>query len=174
MNYKEVKGDLIEMALRGDFDVITHGVNCQSTQGAGIAKLMKQEFFTDRYPMEKNSKGDVNKLGNIDFQYFDLLEGKAYSPLYNKLALKRDGKVFVVNSYTQYNYGRNHFDGDVAPICYEALALCMKKINHMFKGQKIGLPQIGAGLAGGDWNTIKLIIQKELKDCDVTVVIYNK
>lgn len=29
-------------------------------------------------------------------------------------------------------------------------------------------------LAGGDWDKIKTIIQQELKDCDVTVVIYNK
>ena len=36
-----------------------------------------------------------------------------------------------------------------------------------------GIAAIGAGLAGGDWNRIKAIIQTELKDCDVTVVIYK-
>jgi O-acetyl-ADP-ribose deacetylase (regulator of RNase III) len=36
------------------------------------------------------------------------------------------------------------------------------------------MPKIGAGLAGGDWNRIKKIIQTELKDCKVTIVIYNK
>lgn len=50
----------------------------------------------------------------------------------------------------------------------------MRKINHIFKGQHVGLPQIGCGLAGGDWNRVKTIIQNELKDCFVTVVIYNK
>jgi O-acetyl-ADP-ribose deacetylase (regulator of RNase III) len=50
----------------------------------------------------------------------------------------------------------------------------MRKINHQFKGKKIGFPQIGAGLASGDWNRIKTIIQTELKDCEVTVVIYKK
>ena len=49
----------------------------------------------------------------------------------------------------------------------------MRKMNHVFKGKHIGLPQIGAGLAGGDWNRIKNIIQTELTDCKVTVVIYN-
>jgi len=38
----------------------------------------------------------------------------------------------------------------------------------------IGLPKIGAGLAGGDWNRIKEIIKTELTDCKVTVVIYDK
>jgi O-acetyl-ADP-ribose deacetylase (regulator of RNase III) len=47
-------------------------------------------------------------------------------------------------------------------------------MNHIFSEMHIGLPQIGAGLAGGDWETIKQIIKQELKDCDVTVVIYNK
>ena len=88
---------------------------------------------------------------------------------------QRDEPLFyVVNSYTQYNYGRNHSDGDDKPLSYEALTLCLRKINHKFKGKHIGLPQIGCGLAGGDWEKVKAIIQKELVDCDATVVIYNK
>ena len=47
-------------------------------------------------------------------------------------------------------------------------------MNHEFKGKHIGLPQIGCGIAGGDWDVVKLLIKQELKDCDVTVVIYNK
>jgi O-acetyl-ADP-ribose deacetylase (regulator of RNase III) len=49
----------------------------------------------------------------------------------------------------------------------------MRKMNTIFKGLHIGLPQIGAGLAGGDWNRIKEIIIQELIDCRVTVVIFN-
>ena len=59
-------------------------------------------------------------------------------------------ELVVVNSYTQYNYGKNHTDGVSKPLDYEALTMCMRKINHTFKGKRIGLPQIGAGLAGGD------------------------
>ena len=50
----------------------------------------------------------------------------------------------------------------------------MKKINHTFKGQHIGLPKIRYGLAGGDWGVVKGIIQRYLKDCDVTIVNYKK
>lgn len=49
----------------------------------------------------------------------------------------------------------------------------MRKMNHEFKGKQIGLPQIGSGLGGGRWESIKLIIQQELKDCNVTVVIHK-
>ena len=79
-----------------------------------------------------------------------------------------------MNAYTQFNYGRNHADGDAKPLSYEALTLCMKKMNILFAGKHIGLPKIGAGLAGGDWERIKEIIQRELKDCKVTVVNYKK
>ena len=73
-----------------------------------------------------------------------------------------------------FNYGRNHADGDAKPLSYEALTLCMKKMNVLFAGKHIGLPKIGAGLAGGDWERIKFIIQRELQDCQVTVVNYKK
>ena len=33
---------------------------------------------------------------------------------------------------------------------------------------------MGAGIAGGDWNRILLIIKEELKDMKVTIVKYNK
>ncbi len=38
---------------------------------------------------------------------------------------------------------------------------------------RIGLPKIGAGLAGGDWPRIECIVDEELADCDVTVVEYQ-
>jgi O-acetyl-ADP-ribose deacetylase (regulator of RNase III) len=47
-------------------------------------------------------------------------------------------------------------------------------MNHYFKGKHIGLPQIGCGLAGGDWDIVRNLIQEIMIDCDVTVVIYNQ
>lgn len=173
LKYREIQGDLIELAKKGEFDVIAHGCNCMCNMGAGIAIPMKLHFQVDRFKLERveyeteygdkypsNNKGDINKLGQIDYAVKKL--NPRQSP--NKESL------YVVNAYTQYNYGRNHTDGDSKPLDYSALRLCMKKINHIFKGKKIGLPRIGAGLAGGDWGTIQAIIQEELKDCDVTIV----
>jgi O-acetyl-ADP-ribose deacetylase (regulator of RNase III) len=153
--YQEVKGDLIALAKEGKFDVITHGCNCVCTMGAGIAVPMAQNFGCSTFPLEDLSKrGDVNKLGQIEWK---------------KYPISIDNSVYVVNSYTQY-----HPNPLLKPLDYEALTLCMRKINHTFKGMHVGLPQIGAGLAGGDWELIKVIIQKELKDCDVTIVIFDK
>lgn len=149
--YNEINGDLIALALGGKFDVIAHGCNCFCLQGTGIAKQMNEHFITNNswhFSLEHRTshKGNINKLGQIQFN--------------------RVNKVIVVNAYTQYQPGAN--------IDYEALTLCMRKMNHEFKGKHIGLPQIGCGIAGGNWNTVREIIKKELKDCKVTVVIYNK
>lgn len=157
MIYQELEGDLIKLANEGTFDVITHGCNCMCTMGAGIAPQMAKAFGVDQYPLESfTRKGDINKLGQIEWY------------------VEREGPIpFVVNSYTQYNYGRNHTDGDVTPFDYVAFTLCMRKMNRIFKGKHIGMPKIGAGLAGGDWTLIHQIIVRELKDCIVTVVIYK-
>lgn len=168
------KGDLIKLAKDGHFDVITHGCNCFCTMGAGIAVPMKENFFCDMFEMEDPKyKGDINKLGTIDYDYItdkgDHLRISNPNDQYTG-----DILVTVVNSYTQYRYGRNHADGDSNPVDYEAIALCMRKINHTFKGKTLGLPMIGAGLAGGDWSRIKKIINKELRDMDVWIVEYQK
>ena len=171
-SYKEVEGCLIEKSLNGEFDVIAHGCNCFCLQKAGIAAQMSKTFNTLDFLLENVAlRGSINKLGQIDYEQVLLTSD-------NNILLEKNYDVpapkinwgfpplTVVNAYTQYQPGPN--------LDYEALTLCMRKINHIFKGKHIGLPQIGAGIAGGDWNRIKTIIQQELKDCDVTVVIYNK
>lgn len=177
MDYNEIKGDLISLALQGNFDVITHGCNCQNNMGSGIAPQMAKAFKCNRYPYRLESamhKGDINKLGSIEAQKWKIgQDGSVYSPVRGVTLYEDLLDLWVVNSYTQFNYGRNHTDGDKKPLDYEALTLCMRKINRTFAGKHIGLPKIGAGLAGGDWNVIKNIIQKELKDCKITVVIYE-
>jgi len=115
---------------------------------------------------------DINKLGNIDYQTVVLGENAIWS-LSDYKNNRNEPELIVVNAYTQYSYGKNHIDGVDKPLDYEALTLCMRKMNLIFKGKHIGLPQIGAGLAGGNWEKIKEIIQRELKDCNVTIVIYK-
>jgi O-acetyl-ADP-ribose deacetylase (regulator of RNase III) len=158
---KYIDGDLIKLAKEGHFDVITHGCNCFCTMGAGIAPQMAKAFGCDTFMMENlKYKGNINKLGTIDYEI---------QPIFGS-----SKNLIVVNSYTQYRYGRNHADGNKTPVDYDAIRLCMRKINRIFKGKTIGLPMIGAGLAGGDWKIIEKIIEEELVDMDVRVVKYKK
>ena len=143
-----VKGDLI----KSDCDIIIHGCNCFNTMGAGLAKEIRDRMPEVWEADQKTQKGDIRKLGNFSgFKYPD------------------DGLI-VFNCYTQFRYGRNHEDGDEMPVDYEAIALCLRKINHLLPGKSIGVPLIGCGLAGGDWTIVEKIVETELKDMVVTIV----
>lgn len=148
MNY--ISGNLIELAKNGEFDIIVHGANCQNEMGAGIAKLIKQNFPQAYMADLKTTKSDKNKLGTITF------------------ATIIPTNLIVVNAYIQY-----HYKGSGDKVDYDAFRTCMKLIAKKFPRNKIGMPKIGSGLAGGDWNKIENIIKKELKDLDVTIVEYD-
>lgn len=173
--YNEVKGDIISLALEGKFDVVVHGCNCFCVMGAGLAPQMVQAFNVDKFPMEgKEHMGDINKLGTIDYQPQLLVNKVAYPYSAKRLILNQGlpySQLIVVNAYTQYDTRSKE---NLSPVDYEAITLCMRKMNVEFQNLHIGLPFIGAGLAGGDWNKINTIIKQELKDCDVTIVEYQK
>jgi O-acetyl-ADP-ribose deacetylase (regulator of RNase III) len=168
---KEIDGDLITLAKEGKFDVIAHGCNCLSTMGAGIAPQMAKAFGADKFEMEMWGP-TIEKLGNIDYETLVLGEHAIWS-LNEAKNNRNEPELTVVNAYTQNMYGRNHSDGVLVPFDYEAFTICMRKMNHVFKGKHIGLPKIGAGLAGGNWNRIFEIIKYSLRDCDVTIVNYK-
>ena len=151
---KEVYGNLIDLALEGDFDIIIQGCNCFNTFGRGLAKEIKERLPKAYAADCKTKKGDMNKLGNYSSCIINTDSGDDF---------------MVLNCYTQYIW-----DSSTKPLDYEALTLYLRKINHEFKDHIIGVPLIGAGLAGGDWDKIKIIIERELKDMDVTIVHFKK
>jgi len=162
--YNEVTGNLIKLAEAGEFDVIAHGCNCFCQMGAGIAPQMAKAFGVDDFKLEGDEyKRDFNKLGNIDYEHVG----------YHPKGAKVGRRLTAVNTYTQFGFGRNHDNGTEQPLNYYALGMCLTKINHEFKGQHIGLPMIGCGLAGGDWDVVKEMIKDLLVDCNVTVVMYD-
>lgn len=169
-SYKEIEGDLIVLAKEGKFDVIAHGCNCFCAMGAGLAPQMAKAFGCDEFTLEgENFKGDINKLGQIDYDETYITDGKVHA--WHPTAGSK--RLYVVNCYSQYGFGANHKEGTVAPLDYPALVLCFRKMNKIFEGLHVGLPQIGCHLAGGDWAVVKKMIQEEFVDCNVTVVIYN-
>lgn len=151
---KEIYGDLIKLAKEGYFDLIIQGCNCFLKMGSGLAKQVASEIPDAVKADNLTIKGDINKLGNYTI---GIIYNKDNFPI---------SKIY--NCYSQYNY-----DASTKPLDYEALTLCLRKINHNNPNLRIGVPLIGAGLAGGDWNIINQIIEKELKDMDVTIVHYK-
>lgn len=154
---RERDGDLIKLAQEGHFDIIAHGCNCFCRMGRGIAPQIKKAFPIAWYADESTEKGDIKKLGNFTNAYIKVDNGILGSKT-----------LTVLNIYSQYGN-----DPSTNPLDYEALTLALRKINHIYKWRTIGLPKIGCGLAGGDWDKVKNIIETELNAMDVWIVHYN-
>jgi O-acetyl-ADP-ribose deacetylase (regulator of RNase III) len=147
---KTIKGDLIKLAKEGAFDVIVHGCNCFCTMGHGIAAQIKRELHEACVADQHTQRGYKGKLGTFSVA---------------KIIIE-DRVLYVVNAYTQYDYGGNKMN-----VSYNALREVFKRIKEDFGDKRIGYPKIGAGLARGDWNKIYYIIEKELEGCDHTLVV---
>lgn len=145
--FKEVIGDI---TLAKGCNVIVHGCNCKMTMGAGLAPQMAVKFGADVY--DRNYIARVKPfeaLGTIDA--FNSTVGNKH--------------ITVVNAYTQYNPGRN--------LDMIALITCLKDINIRFEGATVGLPLIGCGIAGGDWNEVREHIKRILIDVNVIIFYYD-
>lgn len=148
---KTLQGDLLKLAKDGKFDVIAHGCNCFCAMGAGIAKAIKA-IFPEAYQADcATVKGAKEKLGTCSFAALQVVGGRPCD---------------IVNAYTQYKWKVKGVKVD-----YDAVRKCMSWIKQRYTGKRIGLPKIGAGLAGGDWNVIQKIIEEELAGEDVTIVV---
>jgi O-acetyl-ADP-ribose deacetylase (regulator of RNase III) len=145
-----VQGDLIT----SDCDVIAHGCNCFNTWGAGIARQLRT-VHTEAFEADwKTLRGDKDKLGT----YTD--------------AVSHGRRVF--NLYTQYAYGNNtrHCDYDAIKSSLESMRDALR-VTDEIEGAKIGLPKIGCGLAGGDWNVVEGIIEEVFSGIDIYVYVLD-
>ncbi|MFQ2006730.1 macro domain-containing protein [Aeromonas veronii] len=148
-----MNGDLLELALKGRFDVIIHGCNCFGVMDGGIAKRIKS-IFPEAYAVDRlTRRADIEKLGN--YSVVKIIRGEV--------------SFYLVNAYTQYDYQ----DAQKIHVSYDAIRKVFKKISNDFNGFSIAYPKIGAGLGGGDWNLIKEIINKSLVNQNHTLVIYK-
>ena len=136
---KIVEGDLIELALAGEFDLIVHGCNCFCKMGAGIARSIK-EVFPEAYEADLNTKsGSMEKLGTIS----------------SAEVLREGVNLIVINGYTQFTPS-----GKGVLVDYDAVGSVFNSIKKEYSGKRIGYPMIGAGLAKGDWGIIAEIINR--------------
>ena len=153
---KHIKGNLIDLAEEGKFNIIIHGCNCFCTMGRGIAKEIK-----DRYPSAYSidcdtTVGDRSKLGG--FTWVSVLDpNKIHFPF------------IIVNAYIQYDYKGNGVRCDYNAITSIFNGI-LSKFEPIYNQPRIGYPLIGAGLAKGDWNIISKIINKAFVGFDHTLV----
>lgn len=151
---KIVTGDLITLAEQGEFDVIIHGCNCFNTMGSGIAAQIRSKYPQAYKADCQTKKGDKSKLGTFTTAGCQLDTSHPF---------------IIVNLYTQYGYNPRS-----KPCDYHAISEGFKRIKHHFSGVRIAYPQIGAGLAGGDWDVISEIIDTQLDGEDHTLVLWDQ
>ncbi len=155
MKIEYIQGDLFTTKI----EVIVHGCNAQGVMGSGVAKTIREKYpkAYDRYRKEHELNKGL-KLGEI-----------IAVPCGDRVNDRENYKV-IINAITQDFYGR---DGQ-RYVSYDAVADAMERINRMsdiYGITEIAMPQIGAGLGGGDWNVIESIIESELKT--VRPVVYQ-
>jgi O-acetyl-ADP-ribose deacetylase (regulator of RNase III) len=156
------RGDLVELAATNNFNVIIHGCNCFNTMGAGIAAQIAKRFPEAARVDQMTVKGDPNKLGS-----------------YSIAAVRGDydDALLIVNAYTQYAFGRGYPLVDYDAI-QKVFSTVVYNLACLSDNMRIGIPKIGAGLAGGDWKRINTIIETELDGFAnpnlITLVEYEK
>jgi O-acetyl-ADP-ribose deacetylase (regulator of RNase III) len=158
---KQVQGNLITMAIEGQFDIIVHGCNINCCMGSGIAKEI-----ADRLPQaveadNRTIAGDMRKMGNFTYATYTTGENEQH-----------DG-FGIINLYTQATMGRKgvHVDYDALERGFMNLKM-IYDLDPNFPPFRFGIPMIGAGLGGGDWNRIKSIIE-DIGFTDITYVEFD-
>jgi O-acetyl-ADP-ribose deacetylase (regulator of RNase III) len=129
---KHVKGNLLDLAEAGAFDIVVQGCNCFNTMGGGIAREIRERYPVAASVDMETVKGDYRKLGT-----------------WTECDAGETNRFTIVNAYTQYNMsqGTDVFE-------YNAFQLILEKLAFVYPGKRFGLPYIGCGLAGGEQETI--------------------
>ena len=143
---KEVIGDIFMIAPKTKGAVIIHGANCKKTMGAGVAKMVRYDF-----PDAWNADNEDERTPNERFGDFTAFDYENFT---------------IVNAYTQFNPGKN--------VSYMAIRTALTIVKDKYSGRPFFVPRIGAGIAGGDWDRIKGIMEEVFEGEDLTIVTYDK
>ncbi len=133
-----IEGDILAVS----HGVICHQVNCKHVMGAGLAAAIRK-----KYP--RHYEDYMSRAAHLG--------GLVFTQVNNDL--------YIVGVYGQQEYGRDKRYTD-----YDALEKGLIAVGTF--AQSLGLPVylpygIGCGLAGGDWEIVKTIVDKALPDAIV-------
>lgn len=147
---KYIVGDITETELKQ----IAHGVNCQNKMGSGVAKALYSKF--PEVKTEYHRWIEHQKKSYFDFEPKHLL---------GQSCMVQDKDKEIFNCFTQLQYG---YDGKKY-VSYSAIIKCFEELVYFHNsGQlidnKIAIPKIGCGLAGGDWYIVEQLINEVVGD----------
>ena len=122
--------------------VIIHGCNSKGVMGSGVALGIKRKYPECYNDYKHYCSNEPVALGLISWY-------------------KHNDFLWIANAITQETYGR---DSNKRYVNYAAICSAFRQaINFCIsQGVSLNFPMIGAGLGGGDWVVISMLIQ----DCD--------
>lgn len=156
---EEITGSVFDQKVDG----IIHQANLYHTMGAGIARVIAQNYPWAYEADKKTIKGDLKKLGKFTI---------GHDPT-------KECRFSIINLYSQTGIGgpaRNtRYDHMV-----DGLTLIRDTFDHSAIDREgnpcrvvLGIPHgIGSDLAGGDWRIVKAIIYavfEDAKNIDVLI-----
>ncbi len=160
----EVKADILDLINKSSenktLNVFVQSCNCHNVMRKGIAKAISTAYPEVARADNATQAGDRAKLGTYTY------------------ARVKDN-VVIANAYGQYNYGwLNPLDSTGRQTDYIALQKALTAIRDDFANESTQpvafyLPRaIGSGLAKGNYNTIRNILEEVFKDHEL-VLFYN-
>jgi O-acetyl-ADP-ribose deacetylase (regulator of RNase III) len=157
------KGNLLE----SNCDIICHQTNCKGSMGSGIAKQIK-----DKWPkVHRDYRFNIERMynGNFASKSSDLLGMITWTEVEN-------GR-YIMNFFSQDEYyprNRCHTNYEAFTKCCKALKNFITEYNLDKSNTIIGFPyKIGCGLAGGNWDIVSAIIEREFEGYEVEIYVYE-
>jgi len=160
MSIKFVEGNIFTYP---GLDAICHGVNCKGIMGAGIAEEIRQKF-----PLMYNQYVMLCQNGHLRTGMV-FVYPHFYGWESNFEEVKEAGLSAVYNLATQ------DYPGPCAKLEYirKSVKVMIEDAEH--QGIKtIGVPRLGAGIGGLDWNVVKRLLEELGSSTEVGLVVFEK
>lgn len=158
----EKQGDILSSNLTGCDIIICHQVNCLGVMGAGLAKQMREKFpmmYLEYKRLCYNTADKKTLLGEV----------LTHSIVYNGY------EYTIANLFGQEQIGTSRCYTD-----YDALRKALQTVRCIASplpgraAWRVRIPyKMGCGLAGGDWNIVRAIVQEELVDHGIIVEVWK-
>jgi O-acetyl-ADP-ribose deacetylase (regulator of RNase III) len=148
-----LKGDATNPDVSGK-KIIAHICNDIGAWGKGFVLAISKRWSEPEKEYKKWYKDGENfKLGEVQF-----------------IQVTED--IYIANMIGQRDIRRSK---SAPPIRYEAVDVCLKKISEkaIGLGATIHMPRIGCGLAGGKWEEIEKLIDKNICSNNIDVYVYD-
>jgi O-acetyl-ADP-ribose deacetylase (regulator of RNase III) len=151
-----LKGDATQPKGDGD-KLIVHCCNDIGAWGAGFVMALSRRWKAPEREYHQWFKRTEPQLGEVQF-------------------VQVEDDIWVCNMIGQHKTGTHN---GVPPIRYDAIKEGLMEIRSVIKRcrphvlKSIHAPRFGAGLAGGEWKKIEMLLKSELSQYDIPVFIYD-